>query len=66
MRLLFLRLDIGKEAGVGGLATFWNGGQWDEVDGVGVALAIVIDDLVEAAILPRIFHAPGCSVGAAE
>ena len=48
VRLFFLQSDIGNKTGVGSLANFWYGVPWDEVDGVGAALAVVIDALVEA------------------
>ena len=48
VRLFFLQSDIGNKTGVGSLANFWYGVPWDEVDGVGSSLAVVIDALVEA------------------
>ena len=47
MHLFFLRSYICDASGIGCLATFWHGGPWDEVDGVGAALAVVLDTKVK-------------------
>ena len=47
MSLLFLRSDIGKKVDIGGLMAYWHGEPWDEVDGVGAALTVVLDALGE-------------------
>ena len=66
MRLFFMWSDIGNKTAIGSLTTRWYGGPWYEVNGVGVALAVILDALDEASKLPRIGRAPGLSVGSME
>ena len=66
LHIFFLSSYLDKATGVGGLATCWHGGPWDEVGGFGATLAVLLESLGEADKLSCIGHVPGCLVGAEE